>query len=108
MPSIEDNYSIDDLAHCAFAASIRADPRNDFVRVDFEIAVQERDDSAVMFDNVMGRKRLSHVLLLEVRTDNFLVRQDGVKQVGIGLAFAHRQTFIEVLRGDDGSHRQNK
>jgi len=96
LPSIEDNYSVDQFAHCAFAASIRSYKRHDFTRPDFEIPIRKRDDSAIVFDNVPGRKRLSHVRLLEVRAD-FLVRQNIVQQVGIWLAFAHRQTFIEVV-----------
>lgn len=108
MSSIEDNYSIDDLGHCAFAASIRSDQRDDFARMHIQISIGERHNTAIALDNVSGRKQLSHVLLLEVLADNLSVAQDVIEQVGIGLAFAHRQAFIEVLGGDDRRQGQDE
>ena len=108
MSSIEDNYSVDNLAHCAFAASIRSDQRHDLTRLHIQISIRKSDDTAVALDNVSGRKRLSHVLLLEVLADNFLVGQDVIEQERIGLTFAHRQTFIQIVRSNDSRQRQDE
>ena len=59
--SIEDNYSIDYLAHSAFAASVRPDQRHDFTRVDIQISIREGYNTTVVLDNISGGKRLSHV-----------------------------------------------
>jgi hypothetical protein len=107
LSSIEDNYSVDDLTHRAFAASIRPDQRHDFPGAYIQVAVRECDDTTVTLDDVSGRKRPSHEVLFEILLD-FCVGHDVVEQVSIGLAIAHRQTFVQVVGGDNRSQRDDK
>jgi hypothetical protein len=102
LSSIEDNYSVDDLAHRAFAASVRPDQRHDFPGVYVQVTVRERYNAAVAFDYVSGRKRLRHDALLEVLL-YFFFGHDVVEQVSIGLAFTHRQTFVQIVGSNDRS-----
>ena len=105
MPSIEDNYSIDYLAHCAFATSIRSNQRDDFTCTDLQVSIRQGNHGPVALDDIASRKRLSHGFLLEIGIDNFLVCQDVIEQVSIGLAFAHLQTIGQVFAGDNSRQR---
>src|SRR5215204_5532491 len=56
----------------------------------------------------LGHLRDNKQRLLEILADNFLVSQNVIEQVGIGLAFAHCETFIEVVRGNDSREGQDE
>jgi hypothetical protein len=108
LPSIEDNYSIDNLAHRAFAASICAYQSHDFPGMDIQVAIRKCYDTAVAFDDIAGGKRLRHDVLREEILLNLVVAHDVIQQVSIWPTFTHGQTFVQVVGGDNRRQGQDK
>ena len=54
MPSVEGNYSINDLTERAFAASIRPKQSDDFTGLNVQVRIGKRNDAPIALNHVAG------------------------------------------------------